>query len=165
MAVWGVGSSLRRMAAPAGAMALLGLVLAAPGFAATPTPDPPPLGVAPDPPAAAKPRPVAPVSAARAAPARRAPFVQVRPAPSPAPAATPKPVAKKAPVVRKVPGSVPAPRPPHDRHTVPLATFLVPEGGLDRGLLAVAGFLLLLATFGGSVVLAVARRELRGLVT
>ncbi len=58
----------------------------------------------------------------------------------------------------------PVSRPPHDRSPVPLAAFRAAADGLDRGLLAVAGFALLLATLGGGVVLAVARRELRGLM-
>lgn len=166
MAGRGVGSSLRRKGAPLGALTLVGLVLALPARAATPAPDPPPSAVVPDPPAAAEPAPP-PVTRAPA-PTPRTPVV--RAAVVPAPVAKPTrargatPPAPKTTPALPARAARPAPEPvvraPHDRHPVPLVALLVPGGELDRGLLAVAGVALLLVTLGGTVVLAVARREL-----
>jgi hypothetical protein len=165
-----VRSSLRRSCAPTGALALLCLVFAATSLAATPAPDPPPVAVAPERPPVAKtvPAPVqrAPVTSRVVRPP--APVVRVRPTAAP----TAKPtvrvakakVARKAvpkPVHRSKPASaVAAARPPHDRARVPLVSFVAPEAGFDRGLLALGGVGLLLVALGSAVMLVIARRQL-----
>ena len=104
--------------------------------------------------------------------------VVVREAPvvTPAPVVqAPKPVAK-APVKRAKPKPAPAkvtrvvkPKPPvpvarvpHDRNRVPLAAFVGFSSGdsIDRDLLALAGFGLLLVALGGAVVFFAARKQL-----
>ena len=82
MADWGVGSSLRRLCAPTGALVALGLVLAV-SAAAAPSPDPPPA-----PPAPPKTEPVQPTVT-----------VVVRQAP----VVTPAPVVQRPTPVRKAP--------------------------------------------------------------
>jgi hypothetical protein len=68
---------------------------------------------------------------------------------------------KVAPAVkRKAPAPTPAARTPHDRHAVPLAAFVPSVDSIDRHLLALAGFGLLLVALGGGVVLFAARRQL-----
>jgi hypothetical protein len=51
-------------------------------------------------------------------------------------------------------------RTPHDRNAVPLAAFVPSVDSIDRDLLALAGFGLLLVALGGAVVLFAARRQL-----
>ena len=88
MARRGRWSSLRRRGTPAGGLALLCVVLAAPVQAATPTPDPPPAAVAPEAPPAAKPAPVPRASVP--SPAR---IVRRRPSPRPpSPPCAPSPL-------------------------------------------------------------------------
>ena len=167
-----VGSSLRRVCAPTGALALLGLVLAAGAPAATPSPDPPPQAVAPEappvthaaPPAAAvRPAVVTPAAASpRIAPvvpprATRPQVVQQTPTATPKP--KPRPKAKPRPARAQPVTAHPA---PHDRRPVPLAAFVSAGESLDRGLLAIGGAALLLVAFGGGVVFAIARRQLEG---
>jgi len=162
--------SLRRLCAPTGALALLGLILAAGSLAATPSPDPPPQAVAPEaPPAtqAAKPTPVARAPVVTPPPAVRhvAPVVRtqptravrVKPKPAATPKAKPKAKAERAPVRQVV--SRPA---PHDRGPVPLAALVAAGESLNRGLLALGGAALLLVAFGGAVLLGIARRQLEG---
>ena len=135
-------------------------------MAATPGPDPPPLGVEPDDPPAVR---------STSAPAQASP-TPVRVAP--AVAATPPAVRRPAPVVRTQPKKRPAAanaappkkpavvvvqrRAPHDRAPVPLATFVVQAEPLDDGLLVAAGLVLLVVALGGCVVLSSARRLLQG---
>ena len=167
MTEWGVGSSVRRLCAPTGALLALVLVFAASALAA-PAPDPPPL------PAPPKAEPVQPtvtvvrqVPVVRPAPVvthstpvAKAPAQRVKPKPAPARA---KVTAKR---VAKPKASKPAPvlRPPHDRNRVPLAAFTPSSSpaadSVDRDLLALAGLGLLLVAMGGAVVLFAARRQL-----
>ncbi len=164
MADWGVGSSLRRLCASTGALVALGLVLAVSAAAAAPSPDPPPA-----PPAPPKTEPVQPtvtVVVRQAPVVTPAPVVQ-RPTPvrkAPAQRAKPKPApAKVTPVVKpKAKAPAPVARPPHDRYRVPLAAFVASPSAdsVDRDLLALAGFGLLLVALGGAVVLFAARRQL-----
>ena len=166
MADRGVGSSLRRLCASTGALVALGLVLAVSAAAAAPSPDPPPA-----PPAPPKTEPVQPtvtVVVRQAPVVTPAPVVQ-RPTPvrkAPTQRAKPKPApAKVAPVVKpKAKAPAPVARPPHDRYRVPLAAFVASPSAdsVDRDLLALAGFGLLLVAMGGAVVLFAARRQLRG---
>ena len=177
MTEWGVGSSVGRLCALTGALLALGLVAAAPALAA-PSPDPPPL---PAPPKAEPVQPtvtvvrevpvVTPAPVVRqstpvaktpapvgrhSTPVAKAPVQRVKPRPAPAkvkPVVKPK-AAKPAPIVR----------PPHDRNRVPLVAFTPSSSpaadSVDRDLLALAGFGLLLVAMGGAVVLFVARRQL-----
>ena len=164
MADRGVGSSLRRLCASTGALVALGLVLAVSAAAAAPSPDPPPV-----PPAPPKTEPVQPtvtVVVRQAPVVTPAPVVQ-RPTPvrkAPVQRAKPKPApAKVAPVVKpKAKAPAPVARPPHDRYRVPLAAFVASPStdSVDRDLLALAGFGLLLVAMGGAVVLFAARRQL-----
>ena len=164
MADRGVGSSLRRLCASTGALVALGLVLAVSAAAAAPSPDPPPA-----PPAPPKTEPVQPtvtVVVRQAPVVTPAPVVQ-RPTPvrkAPVQRAKPKPApAKVAPVVKpKAKAPAPVARPPHDRYRVPLAAFVASPSAdsVDRDLLALAGFGLLLVAMGGAVVLFAARRQL-----
>ena len=168
MADWGVGSSLRRVCAPTGALVALCLVFAVSATAA-PSPDPPPA-----PPAAPKTEPVQPtvtVVVRQAPVVTPAPVVQ-QPKPVakvPVQRAKPKPApAKVTRVVKPKPSAaVPVVRPPHDRYQVPLATFSASPSpsanSIDRDLLTLAGFGLLLVALGGAVVLFAARRQLQGL--
>ena len=151
-----------------GALAVLCVVLAVPARAATPSPDPPPNAVTPEPPPVTRTQP-APVHSAPAtvAPApvvhRAAPVVHAQPVQ--APAAKPKPVVKPKAAVKAKPKVVAQPATtktaavPHDRARVPLAA-LATADELDRGLLAFAGFALLLVALGGAILLGVARRQL-----
>jgi len=79
--------------------------------------------------------------------------------------ATPKPAPAKVARVVKPKAQAPAPvaRVPHDRFRVPLAAFVATRTGdsVDRDLLALAGFGLLLVALGGAVVLTVMRRVLQ----
>ncbi len=164
MTDWGVGSSLRRVCAPAGALLALGLIFAVSAVAA-PSPDPPPA-----PPAPPKTEPVQPtvtVIVRQAPVVAPAPVVQ-RPTPvrtAPTQRAKPKPAPKKVTPVAKSKAKAPAPvvPVPHDRHRVPLAAFVAPPkvDSVDRDLLALAGFGLLLVALGGTVVLGAGRRALR----
>ena len=95
-----------------------------------------------------------------------APVVQ-RPTPvakAPVQRAKPKPAPAKVTRVVKPKAEAPAPvvRPPHDRYRVPLAAFVASPSAdsVDRDLLALAGFGLLLVALGGAVVLFAARRQL-----
>jgi hypothetical protein len=126
--------------------------------AAAPTPDPPPLAVAPDwPSKAAAPKPM-PATVVRPDTSQR-PAATLPAAPEPrvttARKAKPKPVAKvpTKPVVRNL-GS------PHDRVALSLPAAAVVVEPLRRGLLVFAGVALALAALGGGVVLLVARRQL-----
>jgi hypothetical protein len=78
--------------------------------------------------------------------------------------AKPKP-AKVKPVVKPKASAPVVARPPHDRNRVPLAAFVATPSAdsVDRDLLALAGFGLLLVAMGGAVVLFAARRQLREL--
>ena len=168
-----VGSSLRRLCAPTGALALLGLVLAAGAFAATPSPDPPPQAVAPESPPvthavkpapAAKPSVVTPARVARVAPVARVqptrgPVVTPTSTPAARPKLRPKPAAKPKPVPAAAERRTVRPA-PHDRAPVPLAAFVAAEESLDRALLAFGGAALLLVALGGAVMLGIARRQL-----
>jgi outer membrane biosynthesis protein TonB len=165
MADWGVGTSLRRLCAPTGALVALCLVFAVSATAA-PSPDPPPA-----PPAAPKTEPVQPtvtVVVRQAPVVTPAPVVQ-RPAPvakAPVQRTKPKPAPAKVRVVKpKASAPVPVVRPPHDRSRVPLAAFVSSPSSsadsVDRDLLALAGFALLLVALGGAVVLGIGRRVLR----
>ncbi len=170
MATSFVGSSLRRLSAPTGVLGLLCLVVAATSFAATPTPDPPPSAIAPEAPPAAKAPAVTvqrtPVATPAPAPVVRRPAPVVRSTPTVTPSVQPKPAAKPKATPRVAKRGAAAPehvvvqRTPHDRRPVPLAAFVVAEELFDRGLLAVAGFSLLLVALGGAVLLGVARRQL-----
>ena len=175
----GASSLLRRIGTSA---VLCCLALAGPAYGAEPSPDPPPIGVAPeapqperDPtPAAATrsaPAPVRvvtqppvvvrtvedPVYVVREVPAKPAatPQPPVRAKPKPVAKATPKPKPKKPAVVLKAA--------PHDRSPVPLAAFIPTVEELNRGLLALAGVGLAFVALGGAVMLAAARRQLEGL--
>ncbi len=166
MTDWGVGSSLWRVLAPTGALLALGLIFAV-SVSAAPSPDPPPL-----PPAPPKEQPVQPtvtVVVQQPAPVvTPAPVVQ-RPAPVakvPVQRAKPKPAPAKVKRAAKPKASAPAPavQPLHDRFRVPLAAVTAsaspPSDSIDRDLLALAGFSLLLVALGGAVVLFAARRQL-----
>jgi hypothetical protein len=165
----GVGSSLRRLCAPTGALVALCLAFAVSATAATPSPDPPPQ------PAPPKAQPVQPTVTVvvrqapvvtpapvvkRSTPVAKAPVQRVKPKAAPAPA---KVAAKR---VAKPKASKPAPvvRPPHDRNRVPLVAFTPAPSpaadSIDRDLLALAGLGLLLVALGGAVVLFAARRQL-----
>jgi hypothetical protein len=162
-------SSLRRSRALLGAALLLALVVTAPAVGAVPAPDPPPLP-APDPvptqaatPAATQPRvsrpaPVAP-SVVVARPQQVAPARTAVTKTASKTATTPKPKAKAA---KKPARPVARPRAvvriPHDRGPVPLAAFVAAEE-LDRGLLATAGLVLLLAALGSAVFVLAMRRQ------
>jgi hypothetical protein len=149
------------------------LAFALPVFAAAPSPDPPPLPVAPEPePARPAPSPVVRDTRVVTVVVTQAPVVRSS-TPSvvvPAHRAKPKPKPKAAPVkvtrVGKPKASAPAPvvRPPHDRNRLPLAAFTASPSpsadSVDRDLLALAGFGLLLVALGGAVVLFAARRQL-----
>jgi hypothetical protein len=165
MTVWGVGSSVRRLCAPTGVLLVLGLVLAASALAA-PSPDPPPL----PPPKTEPVQPtvtvvvqapvVTPTPVRHSTPVAKAPAQRVKPKPAPAPAK-----AKVKRVVKpKASKPVPVVRPPHDRNRVPLVAFTPSPSpaadSIDRDLLALAGFGLLLVAIGGAVVLFAARRQL-----
>ena len=161
-----VRSSLRRLCAPTGALALLGLILAAGSLAATPSPDPPPQAVAPEAPPVARTQP-APV---RSAQPTVVPVRVVHPAAGVVPAQPPRlPVVKSKPVVKPKPTKtakvtkgtvVPASAVPHDRGPVPLAAFVPAVEELNRSLAAFAGLGLAFVAFGGTLVLVAARREL-----
>jgi outer membrane biosynthesis protein TonB len=163
LADWGVGTSLRRLCAPTGALVALCLVFAVSAVAA-PSPDPPPA-----PPAPPKTEPVQPtvtVVVRQAPVVTPAPVVQ-QPKPVakvPVQRAKPKP-AKVKPVVKPKASAPVVARPPHDRNRVPLAAFVATPSAdsVDRDLLALAGFGLLLVAMGGAVVLFAARRQLREL--
>jgi outer membrane biosynthesis protein TonB len=167
MADRGVGSSLRRLCAPTGALVALCLALAVSATAATPSPDPPPQ---PAPPKAEPVQPTVTVVVRQAPVVTRAPVVQ-RPAPvakAPAKRVKPKPGPAKVTRVVKPRASAPAPvvPPPHDRYGAPLAALAASPSpsvdSIDRDLLALAGFGLLLVALGGAVVLFAARRQLEG---
>ncbi len=134
-------------------------VLAGSAAAAAPTPDPPPLAVAPEAPPVARTQP-APVR--RAPVPRPAPVVRSTPTPAAAPAVTPvvKAKPKRTPVARKRVVVAPARPQPHDRGPVPLASLIVAKELPDRGLLVLGGVALLLVALGGAVVLVAARRHL-----
>jgi hypothetical protein len=75
--------------------------------------------------------------------------------------AKPKPAAAKVKRAAKPKPAAPVVFTPHDRYKVPLAAFVLPaEDPVDRDLLALAGFGLLLVALGGTVVLFAARRQL-----
>jgi hypothetical protein len=159
---------LRRRGTPAGGLALLCVVLVVPARAATPSPDPPPAAVAPEPPPVARTQPApvrtAPVSTPSSAPVihRTAPVTRAQPVQ--AAAAKPKPVVKKKPVANTKPVKRPVATKtvaavPHDRARLPVSA-LVAADELNRGLLAFAGFALLLVALGGAMLLGVARRQL-----
>ena len=171
------GSLLRRLCAPAGAVLVLCLVLAFPAFAsAAPSPDPPWPMI---PPAAPEPQPArpapAPAPVVRQAPVvtvvvTQAPVVRSSPPAAVVPArpkAKPKNAAPdEVKRVAESKGSAPTPvvRPPHDRNRLPLAAVIASpissSDSVDRDLLALAGFGLLLVALGGAVVLFAARRQL-----
>ena len=168
------GTSLRRLCAPTGALVALCLFLAVPAFAAAaPSPDPPPLPATPEPqPARPAPSPVVRDTRVVTVVVTQAPVVRSS-TPSvvvPVHRAKAKPKPKAAPVkvtrVGKPKASAPAPvvRPPHDRNRLPLAAFTASPSpsvdSVDRDLLALAGFGLLLVALGGAVVLFAARRQL-----
>jgi hypothetical protein len=169
MAAPRVGSSLRRLCAPTGAVALLCLVLAAQGLGATPSPDPPPVAVTPEAPRperASKPAPVlaTPVTAPRVVVSR--PSVNTRRAATPA--------ARRSVSAKPKPAKVrPTPKPaavvrtsPHDQALVRLpaaADVADAVDRFDRGLLAFAGAGLAVDARGGAVVLLAARRDLKEL--
>lgn len=179
----GASSLLRRIGTPA---VLFCLAFAAPANAASPSPDPPPLGVAPEAPHAKPARPRAPAPASTRTVATQAPVVvrtveqpvyvvrevPAEPARTQQPARA-KPVAKSPPKPKPNPTpkaaakpkrkAVLPPAPPHDRSPVPLATFIPTVEELDRGLLALAGAGLAFVALGGAVMLAAARRQLEGL--
>jgi hypothetical protein len=97
-------------------------------------------------------------SASAKAPATAAKSKAVaKPKPKPAAKPKPKPAATRP---ARVAQPVAAPRAPHDRASVPLVAFVPSAEELDRGLLTAAGLALLLASFGGAVLLAAARRQL-----
>lgn len=167
----GATSLLRRIGTSA---VLCCLAFAAPAHGASPSPDPPPLGIAPE---APQPESAAPAPVTKPAPARvvTQPRVVVRTVEEPvyvvreAPATTPtrpKPVAKAKPAAAPKPKpkpkrQEPAPKaPPHDRSPVPLAAFIPTVEELNRGLLALAGAGLAFVALGGAVMLAAARRQL-----
>jgi hypothetical protein len=165
------GSSVRRLCAPNGAVLALCLVLAFPAFAsAAPSPDPPPLAAAPEP-QPARPAP-APAPVVRQAPVvtvvvTQAPLVRSSPPAAVAPVrhvkANPKktaPLKVKHVVKPKAKAPAAVARPPHDRNRVPLAAFVPSVHSIDRDLLALAGFGLLLVALGGAVVLFAVRRQL-----
>ena len=131
-------------------------------------PDPPPDAVAPEPPPVARTQP-APVRNAPAvvAPApvvhRAAPVTRAQPVQQPA--ATPKRRRKSKPVAKSKPVSGPSRRRPlrlagATRPRASSARRARAADELDRGLLAFAGFALLLVALGGAVLLGVARRQL-----
>ena len=171
---------------------LAGVAPVAAAGAATPSPDPPPLAVAPDLPGQADPRTVQ-APAVQAAPATVEP-TQVTPRPAVAvvtprvamtppdvapPAATVAPKAVTRPAKRTRPRRVaqpatpkvvaeqaPPPRAtPRDRPLLPrlAAAAVVRAEPLDRRLLALGGSLLALAALGGAVVLVAGRQALREL--
>lgn len=147
------------MCTPAGGAVLLCAVLAGPAPAAAPTPDPPPLAVAPEaPPVTGKqPLPVRPAPVSTPGPVVRSAPATL--AAKPATTLKQKPAARR-PVAQKRQGSVSVPRQPHDRGPVPLAALVVIDELPDRGLLTLAGGALLLVALGGAVVLFAARRQL-----
>ena len=170
----GATSLLRRIGTTA---VLCCLAFAAPAQGASPSPDPPPLGVAPE---APQPYRAAPAPVTKPAPPQTRvvtqPRVVVRTVEEPVyvvrevPATTPtrpKPVAKAKPAAAPKPKpkrQEPAPKaPPHDRSPVPLAAFIPTVEELNRGLLALAGAGLAFVALGGAVMLAAARRQLEGL--
>lgn len=163
MADWGVGSSLRRVCAPTGALVLLCLALAASALAA-PSPDPPP--APPAPPKTAPVQPTVTVVVRQAPVVTPAPVVQAPKPVAKAPAKRTKPKAAPVKVTRvakpKAAAPVPVVHVPHDRYRVPLAAFVAAPSAdsIDRDLLAFAGFGLLLVALGGAVVLFAARRQL-----
>jgi len=148
---------------------VLGLILAVSAPAAI-TPDPPPPPAAPPKTEPVQPTVtvvvrqapvVTPAPVVRSTPVAKAPVQRAKPKPAPAPAKVKvKRVAKP-----KASTTAPVVRPPHDRNRVPLAALTVapsPSGdSIDRDLLALAGFGLLLVAMGGAVVLTAARRTLR----
>jgi outer membrane biosynthesis protein TonB len=175
----GATSLLRRIGIPA---VLLCLAFAAPTQAATPSPDAPPLGVAPEAPQS-EPAPVAPARSApavtptvvtqppvvvrtvetpvyvvREAPAQQAPVTKAPARTKPVAKATPTPKPKPKTKARQ-PEAV-AKAPPHDRNPVPLAALIPTVEELDRGLVALAGAGLAFVALGGAVMLAAARRQL-----
>ena len=165
MARQGRWSLLRRRGTPAGGLALLCVVLAVPAQAATPTPDPPPVSVAPEAPPVTRTQPPplrsAPVTVAPRRVGQRAVSLE-RAQPALTPAAKPKarptlPVKKAAAAKRPI---VPASAVPHDRGPVPLVDFVPTVEELNRGLAALAGTGLALVALGGALVLVAARREL-----
>lgn len=133
--------------------------------AAAPSPDPPPLP-APDP-VPTQPAKSAPTQPrASQAPVAVTPTVVARPrASAPVRPAVTRPTSKPKPepAAKKLARPVERPRPvlriPHDRGPVPLAAFVAAEE-LDRGLLATAGVVLLLASLGSAVFVAAMRRHL-----
>ena len=150
-----------------GALAVLCVVLAVPARAATPSPDPPPNAVTPEPPPVTRTQP-APVRSAPVSTPSSAPVVRTAPRRSslravPAASATSKPKptpAARKPVVQKQRVAVPERAQPHDRGRVPLATLVVVDE-LNRGLLAFGGLLLLVTTLSGGMVLWAGRRVLK----
>jgi hypothetical protein len=161
------GSPLRRLCASTGVVVALCVLLALPAFGAAPAPDPPPLSVAPEP----QPEQPAPAPVVRQAPvvtprvvtqtplvrtSTPAVVVPVQRAKTKPKAAAPVKVAR----VVKPKAQTPVARPPHDRNKVPLAAFVPSVDSIDRDLLALAGFGLLLVAVGGAVVLFAARRQL-----
>ena len=178
--------SLLRRSGPVGAFCFVCLAFLVPSSyaAGAPSPDPPPLAVAPDPqhsaPVVVSPprereapvvqtpaiRSFTPAPAATAAPA---PVVQEPPA-----LRTTPPVKKKRPVVRKQkPAPVSSPTPsvspprsaPHDVWHAPRAAVAVREVEvLPRGRLALAGAALALVALGGGVILGVGGRTLRAAI-
>ena len=145
------------------------VVLAVPAQAATPSPDPPPAAVAPEPPPVTRAKPAqirrAPVTVApasvvpRAAPVVRAQPVQT-PAAKPKPVVKRKPVAKAKRVARPAAATTVSAPVPHDRARVPVVA-LVTADELNRGLLAFGGMLLLVTTLSGGMVLWAGRRVLK----
>jgi hypothetical protein len=87
-------------------------------------------------------------------PVAKAPVQRAKPKPAPA---------KVKPVVKPKASAPVVGRPPHDRYRVPVAAFVASPSAdsVDRDLLALAGFGLLLVAMGGAVVLAIGRRVLR----
>lgn len=162
---------LQRRGIPVGGLALLCVVLAVPAHAATPSPDPPPSAVAPEPPPVTRTQPAqvrqAPVAMPPTPVARRAAPV-VRAQPAQAPAAKPNPVVKRKSVAKPKAKRVARPAAattiaspvPRDRARLPVVA-LVTADELNQGLLAFGGMLLLVTTLSGGMVLWAGRRVLK----
>ena len=165
MARQGRRSLLRRRGVPVGALAALFVVLAVPARAATPSPDPPPNAVTPEPPPVTRTQPApvrsATVSTPSSAPVihRAAPVTRAQPVQKPAAKPKPEPAARK-PIVHKQQVAAPERAQPHDRNRVPLAALVVVDE-LNQGLLAFGGLLLLVTTLSGGMVLWAGRRILK----
>ena len=145
-----------------GALAALFVVLAVPARAATPSPDPPPNAVTPEPPPVTRTQPAPVRSAPSSAPVvRSAPSVVAPGVPAASATSKPKPTpAARKPVVQKQRVAAPERAQPHDRGRVPLATLVVVDE-LNQGLLAFGGLLLLVTTLSGGMVLWAGRCVLR----